>query len=481
METLQIELSIIKETVMQVAEAITAALEIETEIVDHRLCIIGGTGRYTEKIGSFEEDGRLDTDYVYAGLLRSGNCYFNSNLSADPLYDAKEGELAEICCPIVAKGQVVGLIGLVAFTPEQKKKIEVKVDTYTEFLKRMAELLESKLLITYNSLILKNRLDSLWPSSTAPTTFKDILGHSTLIEEVKLRALQVATNDSTVLITGESGTGKEIFARAIHWAGLRRDKAFVSINCGAIPEMLLESELFGYEKGAFTGAVTTKMGKFELADKGTIFLDEIGDMPLHLQVKILRAIQQKIIERVGGIRPIAIDVRIIAATNQDLDEMVRQKQFREDLFFRLNVIPLHIPPLRSRKEDIEEILMHNLRKLSVRFQKPIGGISKEALDVMMNYSWPGNIRELENILEYAVNMETEENIQIENLPDKIRNRKLSTIRLGTLKSHTDEFQRQLIMNCLEETGFNLEGKQMAAENLGISESTLYRKIRELKI
>jgi len=587
-------LSGIQETVMQVAEAITAALEIETEIIDNKLRIIGGTGRYAGKIGSFEEGGNIDSGLIYSKLLKSGDTYFCTDPSRDRDYQPLEGELAEICCPIRIEEEVIGLIGLVAFDMNQKEKIGRNRDRLMLFLQRMAELIASKLVQTENGNQLKAIVDSmheglmavdtdytilscnnkceellgiprsrieernlaeLWdsedvrkvmesgnpikdremisrigmagkekrflstiipissPGGTAETRsmmgsmilfqdisdarersykitamskftmFDDILGESEPIRNVKHRALQVATSDSTILITGESGTGKELFARAIHYASVRKDNSFVSINCGAIPEMLLESELFGYEKGAFTGADKSgKPGKFEIANKGTIFLDEIGDMPLHLQVKLLHAIQNRQIERVGGISPIDIDVRIIAATNKNLDEMIRLKEFREDLYFRLNVIPLSIPPLRERAGDVELLLKYALKKFTSLLHKDIQDFSREAMQALLRYNWPGNVRELENVVEYAVNMENGSRISAINLPDKILRSGAAARGTGdNLREKMDLYQRQLIEECLRETGHSLEGKQQAARILGISESTLYRRIRELGI
>ncbi|MEL7654516.1 MAG: sigma 54-interacting transcriptional regulator, partial [Bacillota bacterium] len=315
------------------------------------------------------------------------------------------------------------------------------------------------------------------------TTFTDIIGESEAMLRAKRRTLQVSTSDSTILITGESGTGKELFARAIHSESPRSKNPFIAINCGAIPEMLLESELFGYEKGAFTGADSRgKPGKFEIAHKGTIFLDEIGDLPLHLQVKLLHAIQNRCIDRVGGTSPIDIDVRIIAATNKNLEKMIAAQEFREDLYFRLNVIPIMIPPLREREGDIELLLRYALKKFNGLLNKNIKDFHPEALKLLMNYNWPGNVRELENVVEYAINMEEGNSlILIENLPDKILKRKRNLSSKAGLKEKMDEYQRMLIEECLDETGRSTEEKIIAAKRLGISESTLYRRIRELGI
>lgn len=587
-----LELSVIRDTVMNVAQAITAALEIETEIINENLEIIGGTGRYTKKIGSFEESGNLDSGSVYGKLLKTGENYLCENPKSDPEYDPKEGELAEICCPIRMENRIIGLIGLVAFNEEQREKIISNSETLTLFLERMAELLASKLSETeqrnqlqgivesmHEGLIAIDKdcrikscnyeaekllglkrgqmedhlLSEIWEIKEAErvvrsgtsikdkeifynkknepekrflctfiplnprnsenhhasalgamilfqnisevrermyrmtaiekhTTAADIIGESEPIQMAKRRTLQVASSDSTIMITGESGTGKELFARAIHSESPRKSNPFIAINCGAIPEMLLESELFGYEKGAFTGADSRgKPGKFEIAHKGTIFLDEIGDLPLHLQVKLLHAIQNRSIDRVGGTSPIDIDVRIIAATNKNLEQMIAAREFREDLYFRLNVIPITIPPLREREGDVELLLRYALEKFNKLLGKDIQNFHPEALTALLNYQWPGNVRELENVVEYAVNMEMGKEIHLENLPDKVIRRRANRNSKWGLKEKLDEFQRTLIEECLNETGRSTEEKIIAAQKLGISESTLYRRIRELGV
>jgi len=477
------KLSLIQETVQKVAEAITAALEIETEIVDQDLKIIGGTGRYIEKIGSFEESGDLDSKFIYSRLLKTGTEYICTDPARDPLYHPEEGELAEISCPIRMDKEVIGIIGLVAFTGAQREKIIQKEKNLFQFLRIMSDLLASKMAMASSNDFMKITLDSILSPMATPTSFSNIVGTSKTIHMVKQRSLQVATSDSTILITGESGTGKELFARSIHNASNRKNNPFVSINCGAIPEMLLESELFGYEKGAFTGADKSgKLGKFEIADHGTIFLDEIGDMPIHLQVKLLSAIQNRQIDRIGGISPINIDVRIIAATNKNLEKMIETMEFREDLYFRLNVIPIHIPPLRERLEDVSVLLDFAVEKFSRRLEKPITGFAEEARAALLKYDWPGNVRELENAVEYAVNMESGPIIGLSNLPDRIlksTDRKDHT--KGSLKERLDHCQRQIFTDILHQTGTSLSGKRLAADMLNISESTLYRRLRELEI
>ncbi|MEG1929750.1 MAG: sigma 54-interacting transcriptional regulator [Anaerovorax sp.] len=481
------ELMAIQDTIINVAEAITAALEIETEIIDNHLKIIGGTGRYTDKIGTYEEQGNLDSGLIYGKLLKSGKEYICKDALFDKEYNQQEGELAEICCPIKVENQVLGIIGLVAFSQGQQVHIVNKSQNLLMFLNRMSELIASKLLMTVNRNQLKNKLDALLLGAGAKTTFADIIGNSYRLEVVKRRGMQVAPSDSTVLIRGESGTGKELFARAIHYASYRKEESFVSVNCGAIPEMLLESELFGYERGAFTGAEKTgKMGKFELANKGTIFLDEIGDMPLHLQVKLLSAIQNRRVDKVGGTNPVDVDVRIIAATNKNLEEMIETKQFREDLYFRLNVIPLEIPPLRERPEDIETLLDYALKKFNHLLKKDIKGFSPEVKELLKSYSWPGNVRELENVVEYAVNMEELETVQLQNLPDRMKSQVVlgshkirdgSDEGIANLKKMVEDYEKRVIEDLLRAEGNRLEDKRRVAELLGISESTLYRRMR----
>ena len=246
----------------------------------------------------------------------------------------------------------------------------------------------------------------------------------------------MAQYKSTILITGESGTGKELVARALHYNSDRAQNPFVPVNCGAIPENLLESELFGHAKGAFTDAIRTKKGLFEEADGGTLFLDEIGELPAQLQVKLLRVLQDGEIRRIGESKPIQIDVRIVAATVKDLTKEVNEGRFRDDLFYRLNVLPIHIPPLRERKEDIPLLTAHFIKKYSQAMNKNVGGIDSKALEALMNYKWYGNVRELENTIERAIVLADGENIELENLPVEIQNfQRRDSIRTRWLKKN----------------------------------------------
>ena len=315
------------------------------------------------------------------------------------------------------------------------------------------------------------------------TSFDSIIGNSYCLEQVKVEAEKASKSTSTVLIQGESGTGKELFARAVHFHSNRAKGPFIPINCAAIPEQLLESEFFGYEDGAFTGARRGgKAGKFELANKGTIFLDEIGDMPIHLQTKLLRVLQEYVIEKIGGKESIPIDVRIIAATNRDLEKKVLEGEFRQDLFYRLNVIPLNIPPLRHRKDDIVILVDYLLDKCNSKLQKHISNIEDDALEIFMNYQWPGNVRELENTIEYAVNMCSSSVIKCMDLPNRL---KASESTLKSTKSigitPIKELEKKEIEKALEYFGCSKQAITKAAEALELSRATLYRKLKEYGI
>ncbi|SHI51007.1 PAS domain S-box-containing protein [Dethiosulfatibacter aminovorans DSM 17477] len=312
-----------------------------------------------------------------------------------------------------------------------------------------------------------------------PTSFDDILGNSESMVSLKENAKQIADSSSTVLIQGESGTGKELLARAIHNFGEYRNKPFIAVNCAAIPDNLLESELFGYEEGAFSGARKGgKLGKFQLAHEGTIFLDEIGEMPLHLQPKILRVLQEKEIEKLGGTGTIPINVRVIAATNKNLEELIKEGKYREDLFYRLNVIPFKMIPLRERKEDIPLLLEYFLHKYNDTLGKSIKGYTMEAEKTLTNYKWKGNVRELQNVVEYMVNMSSEEYLIYENIPLNVREHMESGKREEVEIPKLDDVLKELIQKAIGVYGDTVEGKTLAAKALGISRATLYRKLKE---
>lgn len=317
--------------------------------------------------------------------------------------------------------------------------------------------------------------------------FDKIIGYSDCMKKVFDTIDKVSTSDSTVLISGESGTGKELVARAIHFKSDRRSQPMIPVNCGAIPEDLLESELFGHEKGAFTGAIRTRMGRFELAQGGTIFLDEIGDMSPSLQVKVLRVIQEKQFERIGGVKTINADVRIIAATNQNLEKAVAEKRFREDLFYRINVIPINLPALRERGSDILILVNHFLTNFNKLKKKNIGRIAPEAVDYFMNYNWPGNVRELQNLIEMLVVMKEEGEIDIEDLPPKISgwqkgngtNVTIDLTKEGiNFNDHVSQLEKDLLLKALKMSG---GVKNRAAKLLHLNRTTLVEKLKRLNI
>ncbi|MCA9682989.1 MAG: sigma-54-dependent Fis family transcriptional regulator [Myxococcales bacterium] len=308
----------------------------------------------------------------------------------------------------------------------------------------------------------------------AAATRRDIIGNSQVMRATLEMARQAANSSATVLLLGESGTGKELLARYIHEHSPRTSRAFVATNCAALPESILESELFGHEKGSFTGAVRSRAGRFQEADRGTLFLDEIGEIPLQVQVKLLRALQEGEVEPVGG-RTVSVDFRLVCATNRDLTDEVKAGRFREDLFYRINVVPIRIPPLRDRLEDVPLLADHFLRLYADRHGKPVEGISDEAVTLMGNYGWPGNVRELENAIERAVVLARGSVIQVDDLPPELRDPQAGHGRQLTFSVGTplEEVERRMIMETLK---FTRGDKRLAADLLGIATRTIYRKL-----
>jgi len=315
--------------------------------------------------------------------------------------------------------------------------------------------------------------------------FGNIVGKSKVMEDVFKIVRQIADSKSTVLIMGESGTGKELISRAIHYNSNRRNFPFVTINCAAIPETLIESELFGHEKGAFTNAIEKKLGRFEVAHEGTLFLDEIGELSLATQAKILRFLEEKEFNRVGGSKTIKVDVRLITATNKELTQLLKKGSFREDLYYRINVVPIIIPPLRERKEDIPLLIDHFIGKFNEENNKNVKGVSKEALELMMNYEWPGNVRELENLIERVIALTPNEHIQPNELPLSLINiSKINGLKEYILDGKVpflkaeEEFERGIILDALKKTNYV---QSHAAEMLGISRRILKYKMDKLGI
>ena len=584
--------------VQQVAEAIASVLTVEVTIADERLRRIAGTGRYEGRIG-----GRLVKDSAFAAVLREGRGFIIANPREHAVCNTCEGkqsceERAEVCCPIMLDGKIIGVIALIACDEAQYQILLANPDGLFDFLQRMADLLAGKIagrerleqlhaiqqqlttlfdtvqegiiavdrngkIVNINAAaakmlqvsqkpVLGKELalllsglplaDSLatghdvfnreafrlirgqrvyyvatvktWLGGTevwgAVVTLREmaevkkivsnlstqehcfsfemILGDSPALAKAKQEAAQAAAGNVTVLIQGESGTGKELFARAIHNASARRDKPIIAINCAAIPEALLESELFGYEEGAFTGARRGgKPGKFELADGGTVFLDEIGDMSLSLQAKLLRVLQERKIERVGSTETTAIDVRIIAATHKDIEAMVRQGEFRQDLYYRINVFPLQIPSLRQRRQDLPLLIERFLARYRDKMAKNVEGIDADAYACLLEYGWPGNIRELENTIEYLVSIADGEIIEQRHIPQRILIAgktaqpgspvQAQPTRLLTIA----ELEKRAILSAIEQFGLTMRGKAQLTQVLGISKATLYRKLKQYNI
>ncbi len=368
-------------------------------------------------------------------------------------------KLVSNASPIIICGQMIG-----AITTLRNQK---DIFTLTEKLKKSEK-------------ELKNLTEKITNLSSSEYTFNDFIGSCPATKQVMRMAQKATTNNSVVLLQGETGTGKEIIANAIHNGSYRSENPFVCVNCSAIPENLLESEFFGHEKGAFTGAQKRKLGKFELANKGTIFLDEIGEMPLSLQVKILRVIQEKKIQRLGGEKVIPVDVRIIAATNRNLEKMIKDGNFREDLYYRLNVWNIQIPPLRERKEDLHELVTHILEKKFKKIGRNFVPLAKETFDLIYNYDWPGNVRELENVLERAViNCSGKAQIEPEDLKLSLAKDMDESKLKGIMPLHKAE--KIIIKNALERFGYSYEAKKRIADEIGVSLATLYNKIKKYNL
>ncbi|SHJ15181.1 Transcriptional regulator containing PAS, AAA-type ATPase, and DNA-binding Fis domains [Dethiosulfatibacter aminovorans DSM 17477] len=586
-------LSAIQKTLEDITKTIKSVINVEVTIADSNLTRITASGSNLTKVGE-----RISKTCVFSKALESKESFIIENprvnircIDCDKKNECIEA--AQVCCPIIVQGQAAGVIGLIAFDADQKKRIVENEINLLDFLKNMSKLIAAKLIeheSTQRIKRLANELDttmdlldigviytdekgriersnktaqeyfsknqlakgktienilSLSPIGIVDTvknksfnysekerkfhgfysvhpiiydnetkgyvftiteleelisvlsniagksreiTFDNIISENKEMISIINHAKQFARGNSSILIQGESGTGKELFARALHNESPRKDYPFIAVNCSALPENLIESELFGYEEGSFTGAKKGgNPGKFELAGEGTIFLDEIGDMPLHLQSKLLRVLQEKTFTRVGGNKSISMDARVISATNKNLETMVAESEFREDLYFRLNVIPIHIPSLRQRKDDIMILSNVFLRKFSNQFNKEVKYFEDELVDFLTNYSWPGNIRELENTVEYLVNISEEDFCKKSSLPNRLKKHfydvesaeaettpEKESINVMTI----EEVEKNEIKKALKLYGRNSSGIDNAAEALNIGRATLYRKIKK---
>jgi transcriptional regulator with PAS, ATPase and Fis domain len=575
-------ISKIKNSLIDITEAIRSVLNLD--VVDSNLKRIIATGRYKAQIGQ-----KVDVNSVFSFAIENKKSFIIKEPKKHKacLNCAKRDnceEYAEICSPIKIGEEVIGVIGLIAFTIEQKNMIVKNDINILNFLDKMSDLIANEMvrennryklltqseeleflfdsvnsaiisidancnIIKYNKFA-KNKFKSLEKNISLNEIFEikkcslfkgmkisynneleynnklylytkkpiidngtvievvielkemeslidtvndivgdkmaikfdDIIGNSEILNQTKKIAKIASKSSSTVLIQGESGVGKELFARAIHYESSKKNKPFVAINCAAIPETLLESELFGYTEGSFTGAKKNgKVGKFELATNGTIFLDEIGDLPIHLQSKLLRVIQEKEIRRIGSNTVIKINTRIIAATNKNLEKMVEENQFREDLFYRLNVIPIYVPSLKNRKDDIPLLVKFFLNKYNEKLNKNILEIDDKVLSVLINFPWKGNIRELENTIEFAINMTESHTITNEVLPKKINEIKNEDIIIDEKINSIESLEKKEISRAIEKYGTTPEGYKEAYSILKISRATFYRKLKKYRI
>lgn len=443
---------------MDILETIMNAFNEWAVVTDEKGVIIMMSKAYKEFLGCDDPEGRPVEEVIENTRMKE--VLLTGKAEIGGVQEIKGNKMIAMRVPIKQNGKVVGAVGKVVF-----KDIS---DFYS--LSKKLNILEKKVEF-YKSELGKER--------KAKYSIDNIIGESKVLNELKAMVKKVANTSSNVLIIGESGTGKELFAHAIHNASKRCLGPFVKVNCAAIPSELLEAEFFGYEEGAFTGAKKGgKKGKFELANGGTIFLDEIGDMPLSMQAKILRIIQEKEIERIGGNTLKEIDVRIVAATNKNLEDAVKEGKFRSDLYYRLNVIKLVLPLLKERKEDIP-LLANSLRiKVANRLSIYVEGFSKEAMECLVSYEWPGNIRELENVIERAINLlDSDIEIKTEHLPNRITNHKIKKyVASGNgLKEIVSNIEKEIIIEYLNKNNWN---KNKTAQLLGISRTNLYQKIEE---
>lgn len=455
-------------------QAIASILEADVTVVDQELIRVAGTGNYLNDIGNAVSHANF-----FETILQTGTSGIIRDVNNDPNCVGCEKraqcqELANLAYPIFQKQTVVGIISIVAFEEKQRKNLLENKEKLEEFLKYMSMLLESKL---YTEQAKERLEEQLKVVHTAENVWS-FVGNSPKMQEALRIGRKVAASDSTVFLRGESGTGKEIMAKMIHDLSPRREKLMISINCAAIPEHLVESELFGYEEGAFTGAKKHgSVGKFELADKSTIFLDEIGDMPLHVQTKLLRVLQEKQVERIGGRKPIPIDIRVVCATHQNIEQMVAEGKFREDLYYRLNIIPITLPPLRMRKDDIPALITYYMQYYNQKLSKDLQEITPEALQAMVAYHWPGNVRELKNIVEYLANITEGHCITLSDLPEHIMLHAQTTNKNRSLDEMLGDYEKRLLSRMLK-SGATLEEKQNLADLLQISQATLYRKLKK---
>ncbi len=432
---------------------------------------------FPEGNGLIREECQAPVEGAFtAGVLRTGEPVVFDRADLDQLHFCTNEGIRFLCLlPLMVRDRVLGVLGLgrlqdgtfgqddIGFLKQVAGQVAIAIENALAY----GQIADLKDKLAQEKLYLEDEIRS-------EMNFEEIVGASAALRQALNQVETVAPTDSTVLLFGETGTGKELVARAIHYHSRRRERSFVKLNCAAIPTGLLESELFGHEKGAFTGAVAQKIGRFELADQGTLFLDEVGDIPLELQPKLLRALQEREFERLGNAKTRRVDVRLVAATNRDLHTMVAENQFRSDLYYRLNVFPIRIPPLRERPEDIPLLVRHFTQKYARRLEKPIDTIPARAMDRLRQWHWPGNVRELENFIERAVILSPG---NVLNVPVSELINGPSPGRLGGDSSD----ERNQILRVLKETGGRVGGPKGAASRLGLKRTTLISRMKKLGI
>lgn len=472
------ELMEIKNFIQAYVQAVASIIDAEVTVVDSEYTRVAGTGDYIKRVGEKISHGAFFEKIILTqkpGIIRNAREELNCH-DCDKRDTCKE--LANLGYPIFLKDKVIGVIGVIAFSEKTRERLIHDYTKLEEFLKYMSVLIESKIMTVNLNVSLQSQLHEVISSEQKFTKTRPFLGEDEKIMAILGIISKISNSNSTVLLTGESGTGKEVLAKLIHFQSDRKDQLMISINCAAIPENLVESELFGYEEGSFTGAKKGgSMGKFELANNSTLFLDEVGDMPLHVQTKLLRVLQEQAVERIGGKTSIPVDVRVVCATNRDLMKMVADGKFRSDLYYRLNVIPISIPPLRERRSDIPSLIKHFITEYNVKLRKNIRGISQEAEDAFTSYDWPGNVRELKNVIEYLINIVDSEIIQLSELPTNLIAGNISELQLYTLNDIMSDYEKIVLKKMLKKAD-TLQKKQELAKQLGISRATLYRKLSE---
>lgn len=488
----------------EVSQTLDRSLEIEDaiqpvlELLKEHLHLINGmvtllnrnTGLITiESASDMSEEARRRGVYrpgegITGQVVDSGEAMVIPDIKRDPRFLNKMklplpgGQVAFISVPVSHNRDIMGTIsamragGFQDAGEEDFRILTIIASMIAQAVRLRRQVQEEKERLEQENSRLKQELEDRYRP-------RNIIGSSTAMQELFGLMHQVAPSDTSVLIRGESGTGKELIAHAIHYASRRQKGPFIRVNCAALPESVIESELFGHEKGAFTGAYQSRKGRFELADKGTIFLDEIGDLSPATQVKLLRVLQEREFERVGGMETIHTDVRVIAATNRDLEELLREKGFREDLYYRLAVFPIHVPPLRKRKSDILQLADFFAEKYGQKSGKTIRRISTPAIELLSIYHWPGNVRELENVIERAVLLSTDGVIHGHHLPPTLQSAESSGTHMeGSLKEKLSQFEKELIAEALKSSRGNAA---KAARQLGISERMMGLRIKSYRI